>query len=298
MANPDLPEDILLEIFSQLPAKSIGKCSLIFISESLAIHTIDKIEYDAVSRPIEIKPPQHKWYRVVGSCDGLVLLQTNESGIFLLNPVTLQLTKVPPATEKTRNTHKYGFGYDSSIDEYKIVEAVKRRIWKRVDDSPYIPCPLGRNHGAFLNGAIHWLADKLVVSGDGYSTIAAFDLACEVFDEIPLPSGISLEQIVWRCELVVFDSCLCLVESKWNSENDLWTMKEYGVAESWAKFSFRGIFCWKYLKPVCYIEDGEIMLLSSSENLDFYNLKERTMRDDIVDSADVYVESLVSLTST
>ncbi|KAL8051588.1 hypothetical protein ABFX02_06G157400 [Erythranthe guttata] len=234
--------------------------SVIFISRSREkIQTIDKIEFNAVSRPIEIKPT-HDWFKVLGSCDGLILLQTFECRIFLINPVTVEILEVPPATENRRRTYKYGFGYDPSNDEYKIVEAryskppieksnmnmavdvyyVNQGFWKRVEDSP-----------------VHSV------------TIAAFDLAREVFDEIPLPSGISLKRIIWRCKLVVFEGCLCLVESKCNSENDLWTMKEYWVAESWTKYTFF---------------DGDEMLLSSLNKLQFYNLKELSLRDDLIDA--------------
>ncbi|KAL7109195.1 hypothetical protein ACP275_06G160100 [Erythranthe tilingii] len=196
MANPTIPHDIMLDIFSRLPAKSIGefRClsklwrkifstthfvnshfdrkpdeeSVIFISRSREkIQTIDKIEFNAVSRPIEIKPT-HDWFKVLGSCDSLILLQTFESQIFLINPVTVEILEVPPATEKRRRTYKYGFGYDPSNDEYKIVEAryskppieksnmavdvyyVNQGFWKRVEDSPVHSVSFSKQPRCFL----------------------------------------------------------------------------------------------------------------------------------------------------
>ncbi|KAL7109418.1 hypothetical protein ACP275_06G174300 [Erythranthe tilingii] len=323
MANPFLPEEILLEIFSQLPAKSIVKYrslskkwrtllsttnfvkshlarkpnqeSFIFISsEYLTVHSIDKIEGGAaaVSRKIELP---NKCLRVVGSCDGLVLLRNDEGGIFL-PPVTLQFASVLPASTMKALIHfKFGFGYDSSVDDYKIfrynvpnifvsdtfldVYYVRGGFWKSVENPAYIPHHLEIGHGAFLNGAIHWLAKKPIELDYG---IAAFDFAREVFDEIPLPIGINVDGIVLRCKLVVFDGCLCLVESKMNSWTDVWIMKEYGVAESWIKCSFRG-----ELKPLCYIHEREDVLVSKSGSLHLYNLKERRLRGVVVDGGAV-----------
>ncbi|EYU38102.1 hypothetical protein ABFS82_06G156300 [Erythranthe guttata] len=327
-ANTTIPHDIMLDIFSRLPAKSICrfKClskvwsrmfsttyfvnsqlhrkpdeeSVIVISRE-NIQTIDNIQLNAVSRTIDFKP-SHDWFRILGSCDGLILLQTFECRVFLINPVTVEILEVPPATENRIRTYKYGFGYDPCNDEYKIVEArysmpfvekskmavevynVKHGFWKRVEDSPFIPCPTRNSHSAFLNGKIHWLVEKTVEAGDDYSTIAAFDLASEAFKEIALPSGISLNRIIWQCKLVVFEGCLCIVESKSNSENDIWSMKQYGVAESWIKYTFFGDFFGKNLKPLCSIEDGDEILLSSLNKLQFYNLNELSLRDAVIDA--------------
>ncbi|EYU37192.1 hypothetical protein ABFS82_06G155700 [Erythranthe guttata] len=331
-ANTTIPHDIMLNIFSRLPAKSICRfrClsklwsrifsttyflnsvnsqlhrkpdeqSVIFITRPREIiKTIDKIQLNAVSRTIDFKP-SHGWFKILGSCDGLILLQTFECRVFLINPVTVEILEVPPATENRIRTHKYGFGYDPWNDEYKIVEArysmpfvekskmavevynVKQRVWKRVEDSPFIPSPSRYSHSAYLNGKIHWLVEKTVEAGDGYSTIAAFDLASEAFKEIPLPSGISLNRIIWQCKLVVFEGWLCIVESKCDSKNDIWIMKQYEVAESWTKYTFFGDFFGKNLKPLCSIKDDE-MLLSSLNKLQVYNFNELSLRDAVIDA--------------
>ncbi|KAL8051773.1 hypothetical protein ABFX02_06G170600 [Erythranthe guttata] len=327
MANPFIPDEILLEIFSRLPAKSIVKYrslskkwrtilstkhfvkshlarkphqeSFIYISsEYLTVHSIDKIEGAAavVSRKIELP---NKCMRVVGSCDGLVLLRNDEGGIFLLNPVTLQFASVLPASPTQALIHfKFGFGYDSSVDDYKIfryyvrdlivpgvfldVYYVRGGFWKSVENPAYIPNHFEIGHGAFLNGAIHWLATKPVELD---YRITAFDFAREVFDEIPLPIRIDEDGIVLRYKLVVFDGCLCLVKYKMNSGTDVWIMKEYGMAESWTKYDFRG-----ELKPFCYIHGGEDVLVSKSESLHFYNLKERKSRSVVVDGGAVMLK--------
>ncbi|KAL7109369.1 hypothetical protein ACP275_06G171300 [Erythranthe tilingii] len=348
MANPDLPEEILLEIFSLLPAKSVGKCRCLskswrtllstpqfvkshldrrntvhqrqslLISHSITLQSIDAVRNNGVVVPRRIELP-HGWrIGVAGSCDGLVLVLNHKNEIFLLNPVTLDRARVPDSYKTRYYGCKYGFGYDASCDDYKIVETcsyigrrasytfvdvyyVKRRLWKKVEHSRYVHYPCAVTPGAFLNGAIHYLAcQRDHESGVLYNVIVAFDLEHDVFDEMPLPSGYSVGRLVFD-KLVVFEGCLCVVDSRRNVEIDVWVMKEYGLAESWAKCSFRVGFYWDNLKPLCCVNNGEDVLVSTSEKLRLYNLKERALRDVVVDGgavvlreAIVFVGSIVS----
>ncbi|KAL8051735.1 hypothetical protein ABFX02_06G167400 [Erythranthe guttata] len=339
MANSDLPEEILLQIFSLLPAQSIGKCRclskswrtllstphtpetslLISHSSPAALQSIDAVRNNGVVVPrlIELL---HGWrIGVAGSCDGLVLLLNHKNEIFLLNPVTLQWARVPDSYKTRYYGCKYGFGYDASCDDYKIcrnvpkhigpqpqqsctfadVYYVKKHLWKKVEHSRYVHYPCAVTPGAFLNGAIHYLAgEREHKLGVRYNIIAAFDLEHDVFDEMPLPSGYNVGRFGFD-KLVVFEGCLCVVDSRRNVEIDVWVMKEYGLAESWA--NFRVGFYWNNLKPLCCINNGEDVLVSTSQKLRLYNLKERALRDVVVDGgtvvlreAIVFVGSIVS----
>ncbi|KAL0355041.1 UNVERIFIED_CONTAM: hypothetical protein Sradi_3951000 [Sesamum radiatum] len=133
-----------------------------------------------------------EWSDIVGSCDGLVLMVLEEFEKFLVNPFTLELVKVPksPLALKWKESFSmHGFGYDCSSDDYKVVTlfysdtenhnsdrvetfvdvfSVRRGVWGRVDSSPYdhdVPqrspygfCEKALSPGAFVNGALHWLA--------------------------------------------------------------------------------------------------------------------------------------------
>ncbi|EYU39858.1 hypothetical protein MIMGU_mgv1a020783mg, partial [Erythranthe guttata] len=164
---------------------------------------------------------------------------------------------------------------------------VKRHLWKKVEHSRYVHYPCAVTPGAFLNGAIHYLTgEREHKLGVRYNIIAAFDLEHDVFDEMPLPSGYNVGRFG-------FDK---LVR---NVEIDVWVMKEYGLAESWA--NFRVGFYWNNLKPLCCINNGEDVLVSTSQKLRLYNLKERALRDVVVDGgtvvlreAIVFVGSIVS----
>ncbi|KAL9165353.1 hypothetical protein ABFS82_06G165700 [Erythranthe guttata] len=305
MANSDLPEEILLPIFSLLPAQSIGKCRCLSKSWRTLLSTPQ-----FVKSHLNWNAVHQKQIGVAGSCDGLVLLLNHKNEIFLLNPVTLQWARVPDSYKTRYYGCKYGFGYDASCDDYKIcrnklgyrpkhigpqpqqsctfadVYYVKRHLWKKVEHSRYVHYPCAVTPGAFLNGAIHYLTgEREHKLGVRYNIIAAFDLEHDVFDEMPLPSGYNVGRFGFD-KLVVFEGCLCVVDSR----------------ETWrSMFGFRVGFYWNNLKPLCCINNGEDVLVSTSQKLRLYNLKERALRDVVVDGgtvvlreAIVFVGSIVS----
>ncbi|KAL0348691.1 UNVERIFIED_CONTAM: F-box protein DOR [Sesamum angustifolium] len=120
MEAGDLPQEILIDIFSRLPPKSVGKCrclaklwrkllstpqfikshltrkthqeNLILITPSHSVHLISNIKDDAISRKLELPGD---WTELVGSCDGLIFLVNEDYEKFLVNPITLQQITVP-----------------------------------------------------------------------------------------------------------------------------------------------------------------------------------------------------------
>ncbi|KAK4425838.1 F-box/kelch-repeat protein [Sesamum alatum] len=341
----DLPQEILIHIFSRLPPKSIGKCrclaklwlkllstsqfikshltrktrkeNLLLITPSHSIHSISTIKDDAISRKLELPG---NWYEVVGSCDGLVLLINKGFEKFLVNPITLQLVKVPNsplALNMNESICLDGFGYDSCSDDYKVVTlshydtinkprpndifvdvySVKRGVWKRVDNFPYDHPPVVElSRGAFVNGAIHWLASRR--EPGSRPVIVAFSLADEVFDEIPTPSGVVILQNSVLNELVVCGGYLCLID---NNQMNVWTMEEYGLKESWTKLSIHADYKNAVFNPLCFIGEEEVVVLNEWENLVAYNRTSGTLTDMVVDGGPAMaidgctiVESLVS----
>lgn len=351
MAEPYLPHEILLEIFTRLPAKSVGKCrclaklwnnllstprfieshhltrklhpeNLILLSPTGSVHTAAAVANGAVSR--KLRSPE-RCTEVAGSCDGLILLFDVENRKFIVNPTTLQLIKIhdwPLDLNKGDSFSMYGLGYDRTSDDYKIVAlsywdtdnehnpdcadtfvdvySVKGGFWKRVDSSPYDHAVPYLSCGAFVNGALHWLASS---RERGYpSVIAAFDLAREVFDEMPAPSDADPEKFVFY-RLVVLGGCLCMVGDGSNGIN-VWMMKEYGVGGSWTKFSIEGEHEFDIVKPLSFVGDEEVVFLTEEESLVVYNVKANSFREMAVDGARAsfvdgcpFVESLVELKS-
>ncbi|KAL2470341.1 F-box/kelch-repeat protein [Abeliophyllum distichum] len=154
---PSIPQEIMVDILSRLPVKSVGqfRCvskpwrlllsdtqfisthlnrhshcrseeNLILISPDQSLHTITDINGDDhVSRKLRFQQqPSDTWTEVVGSCNGLVLLVNEKDDKFLLNPTTLNQVKVPDsplALMKPGSFSMHGLGYNASSDDYIIV---------------------------------------------------------------------------------------------------------------------------------------------------------------------------------
>ncbi|KAL0415913.1 UNVERIFIED_CONTAM: F-box protein [Sesamum latifolium] len=345
------PQEILIEIFSRLPLKSVGKCRCLaelwreqlstphFIKSHLThqnhhshqVNLILNTPYHTIYSRSSIeghtvwkKLPGLdlcEWTDIVGSCDGLVLMVLEEFEKFLVNPITRQLVKVPKsplALKRKESFSMHGFGYDSASDDYKVVTlsyydstdnhyadrvetfvdvfSVKRGVWRRVDISPYDHlCKGTLSSGAFVNGALHWLARSRKLGSP--SVIAAFNLANEVFDEIPAPSDVDVQNFVFN-ELVVLGGCLCMIVDGPYGPMDVWTMEEYGLKQSWTKFRIQVDYEWDIFKPLCFIgDDEEVVLVTHRETLVVYNRTNRTVREMATNIGAIdgcsFVESLV-----
>lgn len=202
----------------------------------------------------------------------------------------------------------YGFGYDTRTDDYKIVTlsyyntdneyepdcidtfvdvySIKTGVWNRVNSSPYDHAVPEISSGAYVNGAIHWLASS---RESGYpSVIAAFDLASEAFHEIPAPRGLDVSKFVFN-GLFVLGGYLCMVDRFSSSTVDVWIMKEYNVVESWTRFSMQDAKDdWDFIKPLCFIREEEVVLVFVPDGLVVFNLKEGTSKEIVVDKTPVY----------
>lgn len=297
-----LPEELITNIFTRLPAESLGRCKCVwkpwntlisdpdFVQAHLAKTTISKlICISVLSDPgvlysvpfaddykYNYKNPNcknfvmnncsrmegkqetktklnfnvpNKWYRVWGSCDGLILVQDNRAGtnLFVLNPTTLESKKLP-AMPKCFNSfacNVFGFGYDFFCDDYAVV-VISDRVKYRKDACVYIYmlkskqwkkvgfCPYDYKHqrcvgGVFFKGCLHWLTEKSTI-------IAAYDIAKRKFSEVPLPVGIFDSSLEFP-RVGVLKGCLCLFNDVINSISELYVMKEYGMVESWIKLS-------------------------------------------------------------
>lgn len=280
---------------------------------------------DAVSKKISFSQCQENWDKVVGSCHGLVLVVTDENSKFLINPTTLELVKVPHfslALDPLASFSMHGFGYDGSGDDYKIVTlsyydtdnehepdcadtfvdvfSLKMRTWRRIESSPYDHAVPELASGVFLNGAVHWLACD--TNTKGYpSVIAAFNLEGEEFEEVPPPDSLDKDKFVFN-KLVVLGGCLGMVVDRYNGQVDVWVMKDYGVQESWTKFTVNAPEDADVFKPICQTGEKEVVLQKDDEKLVVYNLTEETSRDMVVagipdmfeDGVVTFSESLVS----
>ncbi|KAK1381661.1 F-box domain-containing protein [Heracleum sosnowskyi] len=200
----------------------------------------------------------NRWSRVWGSCDGFVLAQNGTwTSMYLLNPKTLESKQLPvlPSlrSKDIKNGCMFGFGYDSGSDDYAVVAISYRRFsssikvarvyvymlrkgyWDKVGLSPYdYTCCAPGGVGIFVGGCLHWLAKNV---NDSSWLISAFSLATKEFSQVPLPYVLGSSRLR-PSSLGVTKGCLCLIN--WVHLfriSEVWVMTDYGVVDSWVKFS-------------------------------------------------------------
>ncbi|KAI8561384.1 hypothetical protein RHMOL_Rhmol04G0334800 [Rhododendron molle] len=150
------------------------------------------------------------------SCDGLVLMLNLKFHYFVVNPSTRESRELPKPPFIKAFDH-YGLGYDdSSTDDYKVVNissydretecadnvvsvyALKTDSWRRIGSSPYDHSRSKHRSGAFVYGALHWVA-----SNGTNDVIVAPGLADEKFrTACVIPSPGFYDAIKARCQMI------------------------------------------------------------------------------------------------
>ncbi|GFP90676.1 F-box/kelch-repeat protein at3g23880 [Phtheirospermum japonicum] len=227
---------------------------------------------------------------LVGSCNGLVCVHLSPNTIFLWNPTTRKLKRLPDSGTDL-DVEYYGisfaFGYDELHDDYKVVEffggervagvfetqvkvySLRANSWKTLSNWPGGDTFGGT--GKFLNGALHWSVCSFDWPAEW--VIVSHDLATDTFTEVPLPK---LDDDDVRVELKILKGCLALY-CEHNVHLDIWVMKEYGVKESWTKF-VRIPFLLDFRdhelirpRPLFFSVDGKV-LINYGASLHIYDL--------------------------
>ncbi|XP_076888695.1 F-box/kelch-repeat protein At3g06240-like [Bidens hawaiensis] len=348
-SHTGLPPNITQAILRRLPAKSLGRfksvsktwnslisnpkfikthllhhnniTKLILVSDTKSLYSLHINNLSTtVIQLITFPPRQIMWEQILGSCNGIVLAKDELDSIFLTNPTTRQLWKVPVnpyALPDHESFIMYGFGYDSSSDDYKLVSisfwdtdnehnpyctdmfvsvySLRNNSWRRLNNSPYDHAVGHLTSGVLVNQKLHWLT----TTRPGYaSKIVAFSLENEEFSEIELPSLVDNEKGVFN-ELVVLGGKLCMFGTPVG--NDLWVMEEYGVGESWTQVCIDGVEL-DDVKPVCMVEGSDRdIVLGGEDEVVVYNVDERRHRSVRVEGVTggfaiggAYLESLES----
>ncbi|XP_059632812.1 F-box/kelch-repeat protein At3g23880-like [Cornus florida] len=337
---PNLPEEIIVQILLRVPSKSLvrfrcvckswlalfaepgftkmrGHCGLI-VSTSQRGRQSDSVRLDfedldncIVNLHFSQIPSRYQTLTVFGSCNGLLLCKFSycSEDLYLCNPTTRHCKKLPPSGRWVGNFGFYGFGYDSSIDDYMAVKAhcsyskitkttvyriklYSRRTnsWKRARDFPYAGKIL-QDKGEFVNGSLHWLGLPLG-QGSKLFTITCFDLEKKKFGEMSVPDCGNIE--IRMLIVGVLKGCLCVVCSDLERLDNIWSiwmMKEYGVKESWTKL----ITIPPSLTerdppwPLYITKSGELIMQVWNRGIVEYNFEDKTFKDLLV--AKSFIES-------
>ncbi|KAL9230471.1 hypothetical protein vseg_005817 [Gypsophila vaccaria] len=280
------------------------------------------------------------WTEGMPSCDGLILIEDDTDKRLLVNPTTKVVRELPVspyALDPHTSFTMYGLGYDHVSDDYKVVRlsyyntdngygyesesesesesdcaevfvnvySVRSGIWKQVESSPYNHVVGHVTAGIFASGRIHWLASTTSDYSSQSSVLVGFDLTEEKFYEVPAPSLIEGDSFVFK-RLVVLGGCLSIFPSCPNKETDIWMMREYGVKQSWTKFSivddqkavseFRPIVFMEGQREVVMLKDEETV----AQKMVMYDLDSSTFKDITIHGIDdhyfvgSFTETLVS----
>uniref|UniRef100_A0A7C9DLX3 Uncharacterized protein n=1 Tax=Opuntia streptacantha TaxID=393608 RepID=A0A7C9DLX3_OPUST len=204
----------------------------------------------------------------VGSCNGLVCSAQGVRGsdyYFIWNPSTAQFRKIPSPCNIPNDSMIFrGFGYVSSIDDYKLVQAIysdelwpdcfvmsifsfRTGVWKHLSapekSNELICCRFDdacsvlhiRPGTALVNETLHWLGFAFCC-GDMDSQLLAFDLVKEDITNIPPPPNVVSDLSSGDAFVSVFEECLCLCNLYKNQGLvEMWVLEEYGDWESWKK---------------------------------------------------------------
>ncbi|GKE40597.1 putative F-box domain-containing protein [Tanacetum coccineum] len=181
--------------------------------------------------------------QVVGSSNGLVCVSRYHTDFLVVNPSTREVKELRhPPRAYNHSLNVSGFGYDSSIDDYKVVIGYwnedrkyvfevltfKSNVWRSVAVESGYDYLLG--NGILCNGAIHWFRNDEQV-------IVSFDLSKEVLNEIPLPK-LGDQKGSWT--LGTMKDRLCIfrfpnINLEENEEIEIWVMRNDNVQVSWER---------------------------------------------------------------
>ncbi|XP_057792516.1 F-box/kelch-repeat protein At3g06240-like [Salvia miltiorrhiza] len=269
------------------------------------------------------------YFRIVGSCDGLVCLTDDfflypSQPVILWNPSVRNRVILPQAITNPKGPHIVVLGFGVANGVYKVVRLVYcrkpddygfgvppqaeifslgagrwRKVWGfdiKLRILEFMWCQV------LLNGVVHWLGyEPIDDDHSSRSSILAFEIDNEVFGEVMLPDLLAKEAVNSLC-LFASEGSLALVKYSSASEIeacDVWIMKEYGVKKSWMKL-YRIDLAGGFERVVGF-RNGEALLAIQGLDLVAYNLESRrtqnlgiygTPRSFYIDK---YVESLLLL---
>lgn len=253
------------------------------------------------------------YYQVVGTCHGLVcFLVDYDKSLYLWNPTIKLQQKLSGSDLETSDDEfvvTYGFGYDKSEDDYKVVSLLQERHQMKTEAKIYSTrqklwssntCfPSGvvvadkSRSGIYINGTLNWPGTH---SSSSSWTIISYDMSHDVFKELPGP--VCCSRGCFTMTLGDLRGCLSIVCYCKGANSDIWVMKEFGEGESWSKLlSIPGLT--DFVRPL-WISDGLVVLLEFRSGLALYNCSNGRFHYPVSDSlsgcrdAKVYVKTMVS----
>ena len=251
---------------------------------------------------MKLEPTEHV-YIVANSCNGLFCLvgasSSHREPFVVCNPITGEFIHLPKCCVEYRSytIQNYGLGFSTKSNQYKAIsifdqwnknsnDAVSLTLggttakihtlgtdsWRSLTISPDNHKLKFKDSPTYINGAIHWLLEDMIVNKDS-NGMASFDMEDECFHFHSFPLPYSQKGKGHYMNMGVLGGCLCVYINAFTYDHiDIWVMRDNmknGVCKSWTQlFSIhlgvdRGIGRYR---PISYSNNGELLMFNSFEN--------------------------------
>ncbi|XP_076923059.1 F-box/kelch-repeat protein At3g06240-like [Bidens hawaiensis] len=255
----ELAFDVLEEILIQLDVKDVIRCksvckswqSLISGPRFVKAHLNHNIKSDRDNQRLGHRRihayVEVNWTYIVGSCNGLVCIYPKAGEFLVTNPSTRQqriLQTLPYMLKEKEDMISHiecwGFGYDSSSDDYKVVAGfrkdrhtitkqttffhvltLKSNTWKVIGELEYQNMYVRK--GILCDGVLYWFITK-----ENYreKIIIYLDLSTEELKEIPQPDDADYNNGPFSTHrLGLVQDCLCIHSCPFRESYNIWVMK-------------------------------------------------------------------------
>ncbi|XP_065858813.1 F-box/kelch-repeat protein At3g06240-like isoform X2 [Euphorbia lathyris] len=309
---PQLPLEIIIDILSRLPVKPLFRFKCVYHD---AYCNGDNVVTRELNYPDSTTETADE-LEFIGSCNGLIAVALNsDSHITIWNPTTGDSRALPASDLPMSGEFFSGFGYDSVIDDYKVVRGaastsgseikmevfnLKADKWRSIKD---LQSNIYLNGSSIsVNGFLHWLVP---VENDPNPKlgIISFDLVEEKFlkmVEVPDDVTQKLGSNSLRIQRVGENLCIC---TDWYGDcYEAWIMKRDGREISWRKlysFSSDPLPGCKYWLEVLWVgKNGNVVFDLDGRELVVYNPEEESSSQYDINwdgfEAITYMETLIS----
>ncbi|KAJ8755390.1 hypothetical protein K2173_019188 [Erythroxylum novogranatense] len=270
---PQLPPEIIAEILSRLPVKSIMRCKCVckpwrsflsdhdfakmhlekarqsrrfflftepFQSFDLEAQSYEDIRTTELNIPMSINSVD---VETVGSCDGLICAAVEDERYFLVwNPTTRVVREIFMPNSSQVGHSFYGFGYDNQLDDYKIMlgSIANGSNEAELDIFTLKTNKWRRIEGLHCNSVLvgsasflNGILHWLVVRRDNGAQICAIVSFDLVQEKFREVMQVPDQISHLTRDFKVVGKSLCLYTDMIGDYFEAWVMKEYGNPASW-----------------------------------------------------------------
>lgn len=303
-------EELIGEIFQRLPPKSLFRfrslskswCSRIsspdFISrhgsaknlqkvlikhrtlrssgELYTLHSEDLLPLGGYMGITPVEFPSND-FNIIGSCNGILCVFDADKHMTLWNPSIRRKLTVPSHQHSFRDSFEsssvYGFGFDPTTEDYKIVRisnsrsrkslvyTIKTGLWCAIT-SPITTYSEVKSWACFVNGALYW-----VVGNIRHSYILTFHMSTQIFGRISLPKP------GWETtQLAMINGSLAVISCEGDNSR-IWVRKKYDTITSWSLFLKSNGFPYegRIERVLQMTTNGDLLFYTSREGYKVYN---------------------------